>query len=140
MILSNDSHGTSSKEKTLKIINPYRSELIQTLINGSCGIFPREILDPVGMLLISVLKTIPPDEAEQQCVKALSSDVFRLGDDAKQETLVMLRKCWQASITPTILMDMLDDIWILHQNDETGDTVVGGDAILRFVQKYESLK
>lgn len=140
LTLPNDSHEMSSKGKTLEIINPFRSELIQVLMNGSCGIFPREILDPVGMLLVSILKTTFPNESEQLCVKALSSDAFRLGDDAKNEVLVILRKCWQASITPNAIMDMLDDIWILHQNDENGDTVVGGDAILRFIKKYESLK
>lgn len=122
--------------KCIEAVNPYRAELVTTLIHGSCGVFPREALDPVGTLLHSILKTTPIAEAENICTQALQAEKFRLGDEAKRAALSVLGKTVQNTIAPSVVMDLLDDLWTLHQNDEVGVMVAGGDTILSFTERY----
>ena len=119
------------------VIDPLRSDLITTLINNSLGIFPREVLDPAGKLLHTILGSTEAAHAEQACTKALQNEAFRLGDDAKHAILLTLGKGAQATIASSVLMDLFDDLWTLHQGDAaTGGNTVGGDAILAFKTKY----
>ena len=94
------------------------------------------MLDPVGNLLYSILKSTDAAEAEHICTKALQKETFRLGDDAKRVTLLIFGKGTQDSIAASVIMDLLGDIWSLHQNDDTGGLIAGGDAILSFTKKY----
>lgn len=112
-----------------------RSNLILILIRGSCGTFPREVLDPAGNVLHSILLSTEAARAEQSCTEALEGETFRLGDDAKRATLLTLGKGAQGTISSSVMMDLLDDLWTMHQNDVTGVTA-GGDAVLAFTKKY----
>lgn len=123
-------------KKVQEILDPLRVNLIATLIKSSCGHFPREVLDPAGNLLHSVLRSTESSHAENACKQALQSEAFRLGDDSKPAILLTLGKAAQGSKSSSVVMDLLDDLWNLHQNDATGGTHTGGDAILAFTKKY----
>jgi len=129
-------HRNTAAKKCAEILNPIRGELLSALITGACGIFPREVLDPAGSLLHSMLRSTEAIEAERICTQALQNESFRLGDDAKRATLLTLGKGTRDSISSSVLMDLLDDLWTMHQSDDTGGTVSGGDAIISFAKKY----
>jgi hypothetical protein len=125
-----------SLTKIKEVVDPLRGNLIATLINSSCGVFPREVLDPAGNLLHSILRSTDASHAEQACTQALQSEAFQLGGDAKRAILLTLGKGAQGTIASSVIMDLLDDLWTLHQNDVTGGNTTGGDAILSFTKKY----
>ena len=65
------------------------------LINGSCGIFPRELLDPAASLLHAILRCTPSEVAGHATIEALQNENFILGNDAKKATIIALGKCAQ---------------------------------------------
>jgi len=113
-----------------------RSGLISTLIYGACGIFPREALDPAANLLYSVLRSTPSEEAGRSAIAAVQRESFVLGDQARNATIITLGKCAQGRAPMSLVMDLFEDLWEIHQNDDTGGTVAGSDVVVQFAQKY----
>jgi len=113
-----------------------RGTLISTLIYGACGMFPREALDPAADLLHSVLQITPSEEAGRSVIAAVQKESFVLGEQARNATIITLGKCTQAATTISLLMELFEDLWELHQNDDAGGSVSGSDAVVQFTQKY----
>jgi len=113
-----------------------RGGLISTLIYGACGIFPREVLDPAANLLYSVLRSTPSDEAGRSAIAAVQRESFVLGDQARNATIITLGKCAQGRASMALLMNLFEDLWQIHQNDDTGGTVAGSDMVVQFAEKY----
>jgi len=132
----NDSRRNNAASMALRFVQPLREELIIALIAGACGLFPREVLDPAGSLLHSILKSTEASDAERICISAVQKESFRVGDNARHTVLLTLGRGTQGTIAASVLMDLLDDLWSMHQNDETGGTIAGGDTILSFTKKY----
>lgn len=105
-------------------------------MQGVCGNFPREVLDPIGTLLFSMLKVLSPSELQESGKKMLNIDAFSLGDSSKQTVMAVFTKGSEAVIPGSTIMDLLDDIWTLHQNESGGSSIAGGDQIVSFNSKY----
>lgn len=111
---------------------PYRSIIIRQIIAGSCGSFPREVLDPAGNLLYIILANCEVSEKESICNLAMESESCSLDEQVKMTILHLLGQCGNKSaISASKVMDMLDDIWMLSQQGS-----IGGDTILSFTLKY----
>lgn len=113
-----------------------RGGLISTLIYGACGIFQREALDPAASLLYSVLRSTPSEEAGRSAIAAVQRESFVLGDQARNATIITLGKCAQGRAPMSLVMDLFEDLWEIHQNDDTGGTVAGSDVVVQFARKY----
>ena len=120
------------------ITDQLRNEIVQLTVVGSCGVFLREVLDPAASLLSVALHTASPQDAEVAVTAALSQDAFKLGIQAKQALLVVLGKIAQEKIDSTVLMDVFEQIWDLHQGQDAS-SVAGGDAVDRFVKACGSI-
>lgn len=131
MKVATDSISEGTKEKYYSIIVPFRSRIFMKLLIRSCGVFPREVLDPVGSLLYAILTHATASEAEVMCVHALQSEHLQLEESVKNTMLGVFGKCTQGVIATSKIMDMLDDIWNLCQKDG-----IGGDAVHAFTKKY----
>lgn len=116
-----------------------RGGLISTLIYGACGIFPLEVLDPAANLLYSVLRSTPSDEAGRSAIAAVQRESFVLGDQARNATIITLGKCAQGRASMPLLMNLFEDLWQIHQNDNTGGTVAGSDVVVQFAEKYGAM-
>jgi len=113
-----------------------RGGLISTLIYGACGIFLREALDPAANLLYSVLRSTPSEEAGRSAIVVVQRESFVLGDQARNATIIALGKCAQGRAPMSLLMDLFEDLWEIHQNDDTGGAVAGSDVVVQFARKY----
>jgi len=116
-------------------ITRVRRVVILTLVTGICGIFPREVIEPAAGLLAVILKISPPEEAEASSVEALGQEQFRMGDEAREASLHVLANCARGTCPLSTLTEFADDLWQLHQCDDTG-AVAGGDEVIRFAKKY----
>ena len=113
----------------------FRGTVVNSTIAGACGIYPRELLDPAASLLAALLKASTPEEAEASATASLQRGMFKLGDDAKRAVLVVLGKIAQGRGDSSLLMEVFDTLWDLHQGEDA-HTFAGGDAVARFVAKY----
>ena len=117
------------------VIAKVRRGVITTLITGICGIFPCDFIDPTAGLLHVIFKTSPPEEAEASTVTALQQEQFRVGDEARNVTMVVFANCARGTYPLSNFMEFIADLWQLHQSDDTG-AVAGGDEVIRFCKKY----
>ena len=115
------------------VIAEVRPRAVLSAIAGSCGIYPREVLDPAASLTHSLLRQATPDEAESVATAALIQEVFQLGDEARTAVLVVLGRAAQNTASPTKLMEVFGSVWSLHQVDDA-NAIAGGDAVKLFVQ------
>jgi len=118
------------------IIADVRGRLICTLISGACGLFPKDVLDPAASLLYVLLRCTPGDEAGNSVIEALHQDTFKLGDKGRSATVLCLGKCAQGTADLSRLMDLFYDLCEIHQTDDIGSTVEGGDEVAQFATKY----
>jgi hypothetical protein len=117
-----------------------RDELITKIIHGTCGNYPREVLDPAANLIYLILRNMVTTEAERIITIATSKDYLRLGEQGRHSVVSTLGKCASASCNVHLIMDLFDDVWTLHQSDESGcESVAGGDHVKKFAQKYNSV-
>lgn len=116
-------------------ISRIRPDLVNAIVAGACGHYPREVLDPAASLLSVLLRTSSPEEAESAATTALEQDVFKLGGDARRALLVVLGKSAQGNADSSTLMDVFETLWNLHQGEDA-NTFAGGDAVAKFVNKY----
>jgi len=116
-------------------IDHIRRSVVDSTVAGACGIYPREVLDPAASLLSVFLQVSSPEEAESAATASLQQGMFKLGDDAKRAVLVVLGKVAQGRGDPSLLMEVFETLWNLHQGEDA-HTFVGGDAVAKFVRKY----
>ncbi len=140
-LLASPSNDSNAASMSRRFVQPLREELIIALISGACGLFPREVLDPAGSLLHSIListeaNDVQRNDTQRICHSAVQKETFRVGDNARHSVLLTLGRGTQGTIAASVLMDLLNDLWSMHQNDETGGTIAGGDTILSFTKKY----
>jgi hypothetical protein len=119
------------KDKYSSIMAPIYSRVFIKLLIGSCGLFPREVLDPVGSLMYAILTHSSAHEAEVMCAYALQREHLQLEESIKKTLLVVFEKCNRGLVKASRIMDLLNDIWILCQK-----VGIGGDAIQALTQKY----
>lgn len=112
-----------------------RGTVVNSTVAGACGIYPREVLDPAASLLATILQASTPEEAEASATASLQQGMFKLGDDAKRAVLIVLGKIAQSRGDSSLLMEVFDTLWDLHQGEDA-HTFAGGDAAARFVAKY----
>ena len=112
-----------------------RGSVVNSTVAGACGIYPREVLDPAASLLTVLLQASTPEEAERSVTTSLQQGMFKLGDDAKRAVLLVLGKVAQGRGDSSLLMEVFDTLWDLHQGEDA-HTFAGGDAVARFVAKY----
>eukprot|EP00563_Minutocellus_polymorphus_P006543 CAMPEP_0181034076 /NCGR_PEP_ID=MMETSP1070-20121207/7616_1 /TAXON_ID=265543 /ORGANISM="Minutocellus polymorphus, Strain NH13" /LENGTH=1222 /DNA_ID=CAMNT_0023111583 /DNA_START=327 /DNA_END=3995 /DNA_ORIENTATION=- len=112
-----------------------RGSVVNAAVAGACGIYPREVLDPAASLLSAFLQASSPEEAELAATASLQQGMFKLGDDAKRAVLVVLGKAAQGRGDASLLMEVFDTLWSLHQGEDA-HTFAGGDAVAKFVSKY----
>lgn len=111
-------------------------KLIERLIYGICGRFPREILDPSSLLLFALLKQSPVQNDHQSLLRqALNKENFLLGNEALDMTLSVLSQCTKEAMTEKVFMEYVDDIWQIHCSEDAGG-IVGGDRIKMLQSKY----
>jgi len=119
------------------VISHLFDEIVATLILGACGNLPREALDPAATLLHCILKSSSVVEAESMLNQAMSQDCFRLGDHPRKVAMITIGKCTHGDKSLSLLMDLFDDMWTMHQTDDNGSGVAaGGDHLRLFTQKY----
>ena len=116
-------------------IDHIRHSVVNSTVAGACGLYPREVLDPAASLLSLFLQVASPEEAESVATASLQQGVFKLGDDAKRAVLVVLGKVAQGRGDPSLLMEVFETLWNLHQGEDA-HTFAGGDAVAKFVRKY----
>jgi len=119
-------------------ISILRTELITSLLCGACGICPRDSLESAAGLLYSVLTCTTSDKAGPAAISAVQRDTFILGDQGRNTTILTLGKCAQGTKSQSVLTDLFQDLWQLHQIDDTGNNLVGGDSVESFCKKYGS--
>ena len=131
-------HGECS-HKCKSIFAPLRDDLVTKIIHGTCGNFPREVLDPAATLLHLILTNMLAAEAEHAVTNATSKDCLRLGDQGRHVIISTLGKCAQGAGNVSLMMDLFDDIWTMHQGDDNGcESLAGGDRVEQFAKKYSS--
>mmetsp|Transcript_5201 Transcript_5201/g.5922 ORF Transcript_5201/g.5922 Transcript_5201/m.5922 type:complete len:294 (-) Transcript_5201:712-1593(-) len=119
------------------VISHLFDEIVATLILGACGNLPREALDPAATLLHCILKSSSVVEAESMLNQAMSQDCFRLGDHPRKVAMITIGKCTHGDKSLSLLMDLFDDMWTMHQTDDNGSgAAAGGDHLRLFTQKY----
>lgn len=116
-------------------IDHIRRSVVNSTVAGACGLYPREVLDPAASLLSVFLQVSSPEEAESAATASLQQGVFKLGDDAKRAVLVVFGKVAQGRGDPSLLMEVFETLWNLHQGEDA-HTFAGGDAVAKFVRKY----
>lgn len=120
------------------VFAPLCDEIVIKIIHGTCGNFPREVLDPAANLLFLILRNMVAVEAERTVTVATSKDCLRLGDEGRNTIISTLGKCAQGSGNLSLMMDLFDDVWTMHQSEENGsESVAGGDHVKKFAQKYK---
>lgn len=117
-----------------------RTELIDTLLQGACGNFPQDALEPAANLFLIVLRTAPNiDDLMISLGQSLHHDYFLLGDEAKQVILKRIFHCIKVHdvsyISSSNFIDLFTDIWRLHQIEDTDVSPAGSDDVLEFIQK-----
>lgn len=119
------------------IIGRIRSHLMQTLINGVMGNFPRDSLDSAAALLHALLIRTDPKEIEVNLNASLRKDQFLLGNDALNLTLQVLGECTSGKKPLPHLMNFFSDLWDLYQVDDAGG-IAGGNVVKKFERKYSN--
>lgn len=115
---------------------PLLEDLIMRIIHGACGHFPREVLDPAASVLNLILKEMVATEAERVVKFATSQSYFRLGNEATQIFIAILGKCVQSSSSVSMMMDLFEDTWTIHQTYSSNESIVDGDHVKKFIEKY----
>ncbi len=116
---------------------PLLEDLILRIIHGSCGHFPREVLDPAASVLNLILKGMPTADAERVVKYASGQEFFRLGNEGAQIFISILGKCAQSLTNVSLMMDIVEDVWTIHQTYSNTETIGGGDCVNKFVGKYK---
>ena len=129
--LEDDKTGAKVDEIILRI----RTGLIQKLINGAMGLFPRDSIDSAAALLHALLIRTDPGEVESILNSSLRRDQFLLGNDALNLTLRVLGECNNGVKQKPYLMDFFSDLWDLYQTDDAGG-IAGGNIVKKFERKY----
>ena len=114
-----------------------RSHLIQTLINGVMGNFPRDSLVSAAALLHALLIRTDPKEVEVILNTSLRRDQFLLGEDAFYLTLHVFGECTTGIKQLPHLLNFFSDLWDLYQVDDAGG-IAGGNVVKKFERKYSS--
>jgi len=138
ILLCNARFDSECSKKFKIIFAPLSDELVTKIMYGTCGNFPREVLDPAASLLHLLLKNMVVAEAERAVITATSKDYLRLGDKGRQVVLTTLGKCALGTANTSLIMDLFDDIWTMHQIEDGCESFVGGDLVKQFQHKYSS--
>lgn len=120
------------------IIGRIRNHLINTLLNGVMGNFPRDSLDSAASLLFALLIRAHPKEIEVDLNQSLSKDQFLLGDDALKLTIRVLGECASGKKALPHLSTFFSDLWDLYQVDDAGG-IAGGNVVKKFERKYSTM-
>ena len=115
---------------------PSFEDLVMKIVHGVCGHFSREVLDPAASVLNLILKQMVATEAEQIVKCATSQSYFRLGDEATQTFIAILGKCVQSPSSVSMMMALFEDTWIIHQTYSSSESIVDGDHVKKFIEKY----
>lgn len=114
-------------------------DVLTRLVGGICGKLDRGLIANAAELIASIL-TRTPDSHEfdiQMSSILLQNGSFCLGKQAELTTLSAFRRCSQGQLSTTELAIFLQDIWDLHQVEDTS-VLPFSDQVARFVRRYSS--
>lgn len=109
-----------------------KEEAICRLIAGCCGKFERKLLNPAADLLYVMVKLFG---VESCLVTAMNEGSFLLGDDAKDLTLSILRRCSEGTLAETDLAAYLRRVWEIHLTDDSS-SLCSSDAVARLIRNF----
>lgn len=129
---------TSAESDMLKAVveqcvSPVRGSVVALLIAGICGILHPTLLDPAASLLYTILRA-SGDEAQWFYEAGLQQEQFKLGTAARVSISNFLARCSSGDASSESLMEISEDIWVLHQHSEN-DSVSESDQVVEFIQK-----
>lgn len=104
------------------------------IIAGSCNKFQFTAIADAAELLSVLLKSAPRPDVEALIISALQNEHFLLGDPSKNLTVAILKRV-AADWTAKYLTSYLEEIWELHQVEDT-DALPSSDVVAAFLRKY----
>lgn len=132
-----DNDGRSNAILTVvePVVVSIRQDVLNALIIGAFGGFPRETLDADALLTFSLLVRVSADEGRSLLKGIFTRNNFPI-PEASRVSVRVLTKCVDGTISPTYLMDFFGDLWEKHQTDDLG-AAAGSDAMRQFELKYD---
>jgi hypothetical protein len=133
------SHNESLQSFVSETLSRIRMDTVNRLLMGCCGRYEYSIMGDAAELLCALVRVGTARENEESIVAALSRDYFLLGDPAKNTTLAILNRCSHNIVSALELAGFLENLWRLHQVEDTLATALpGSDSVRRFLRMYGS--
>ena len=120
------------------VLAPLLEDLVMKIIYGACGHFSRELLDPSASVLNLILKDMNAANAERVVKYSTTKEFFRLGNEGERIFISTLGKCAKTYSNLSLMMEIIEDLWTIHQTYSSSESVVDGDCVSNFVEKYKS--
>jgi len=132
-----NSHNDEVRQIVSEAFQRIRGNLLTMLLLGSFGKISYSAIKDVSLLLHSLLRSGACSSSESRLIliSALTHKYFRLGKIAGNIMLNILERAARNEITSTILTSVLEEIWELHQIDDT-HFLENSDVVARFVTRY----
>lgn len=109
--------------------------LLRDILQGCCGRFERQRVLTCSELLEALLQLFQWSEIESDLMSALEQGCFKLGSPCIQLTHRILQRVVQAELKSTEISNFFEQIWDLHQVDDT-DALPESDAVFLFLRAF----